>query len=624
MAARTQTGKKAIRAIFATAQRQIEDEKPPHDPNPNEPRDGYRPGQWPGAPHDALPPNCPVHVVGRDTEGTVWCVTATGHMRAVEKWDMPTLVDLFAPQVNFLYWAWPAFGKKKTADEDGGTKEELRVMRVEKDKVATCLINQAAKRPDFAPASQHRGRGGWKDKTGRFIWHSGGWLWTSEKGRLEKTRPAEHEGFLYTRQPPTIEPWDEPVNHDETPARRILEDLRTWKWERPYLDPALCLGWLATSLMGGALKTRPVIFTTGGAGVGKTTMRELFRNVLDGAVFAVADTTAAGIYQKLKSDSLMVMVDELESKPGSSRAQSVIDLARIAYSGDDMARGGQDHHGVTFKMHASFFFSAINPPPMTEADKSRMAILNLERLNAAEGIGRKSTVVIDADGRMLLRQVMDGWTDFNGRLLQNWWDCLQRQKLDARAIDTFGTLLAAAELLVGPQGLEDIGLPIDDETRLGEMIAAATKLERAERLDNWHKCLNRLLDSTIEAWRDGVKPTIGSVIEAVGSGKAYPKGLELTDAQERLQLVNCSLRKPGDPGEGPCLAIPSDGPALLRIFADTPYAAGGWYGALKQAPKDIVRREDGNRQKMKINGVTRHCLLVDMKKFADYVDRETP
>src|SRR5690606_32617273 len=126
----------------------------------------------------------------------------------------------------------------------------------------------------------------------------------------------------------------------------------------PYLDPILCLGWLATSLMGAALKTRPVIFTTGGAGVGKTTLREVFRNVLDGAVFAVADTTAAGIYQHMRNDALMVLVDELENKPGSTKAQAVIDLARIAYSGDDMARGGQDHEGVQFKMYASFMFSA--------------------------------------------------------------------------------------------------------------------------------------------------------------------------------------------------------------------------------------------------------------------------
>lgn len=613
----TQTGKRAIRAIFETARRQIEEEKPVDDPDPNEPREGIRPGQWPGAPHDSLPPGCPVHVIGRDAEGTVWVLTATGHMRAVERWDMPTLVDLFAPHVNYLFWAWPAFGKKKTVDDDGNEKQELRVVRLERDKVATCLINQAAKRPDFDPASQHRGRGGWRDKHDRFIWHSGGWMWTATETGLERARPAEHEGFLYTRQPATIEPWDTAVRQEESPAIGILEDLRTWKWERPYLDPVLCLGWIATALMGGALKARPIVFTGGGAGVGKSTLHEMVCNVLEGAVFAAVDTTAAGIYQKIKHDALPILVDELENKPGSTKAQSVVELARVAYTGGDIARGGADHEGTTFKMHNSFFFSAINPPPMTEADKSRMAILNLSRLDASDGLGRKVVVKADSDGRMLLRQIMDGWTDFSGRLMQDWWETLRAQGLDSRAIDTYGTLLAAAELLVGPAVLEDIGLPVTEAGRLGEIIAAATALERGERLDNWHKCVNRLLDSTIEAWRDGVRPTVGGVIEQTEKRELAP-----VFARERLQLVNLGLRDAGDPAEGLCLAVPNDGPVLQRLFADTEWQRGGWFGALKQAPGHIVRRNDGNKQKVKINGTTKHCLLIDMKAFAAYVEKE--
>ncbi len=613
----TQTGPRAMRAIFETAKRQLEEEKPVYYPDPNEPRDGIRAGHWPGAPHDALPPGCPVHVIGRDAGGTVWVRTATGHMRAVEKWDMPTLLDLFAPDVNYLFWAWPAFGKKKTVDEDGTVQEQLRVVRLERDKVAACLINAAARRPDFDPQTQHRGRGGWQDKTGRFVWHSGNWMWSVNGATLERARPGEHEGFLYTRQPTTIEPWEAPIKQDESPALRILEDLRSWKWERPYLDPVLCLGWIATAIMGGALKARPIVFTGGGAGVGKSTLHELLRNVLEGAVFAAVDTTAAGIYQRVKHDALPILVDELENKPGSSKAQSVIELARVAYTGGDIARGGADHEGTTFRMHNSFLFSAINPPPMTEADKSRMAILNLSRLDAADGVGRKMSVAIETDGRMLLRQIMDGWTDFSGRLLQDWWDTLQAQGLDSRAIDTYGTLLAAAELLVGPAELEDIGLPVTDQTKLGEIIAAATALERGERLDNWHKCVNRLLDSTIEAWRDGVKPTVGGVIDQVERDN-----LDLQYAKERLHLVNLSIRNKGDPGDGFCLAVPNDGPVLQKLFADTEWQRGGWFGALKQAPNNVVLRNEGNKQKLKINGSTKHCLLIDMSAFAAYVDKE--
>jgi hypothetical protein len=613
----TQTGERAIRAIFETARRQIEEAKPVDDPAPEVPRNGIKAGQWDGAPFSRLPPDCPVHVIGRDVEGTVYVLTATNDLRAVTRWDHVAIIDLFAPYPNYCYWAWPAWSKPKVDKDSGEVIEPPRVARLERDKAATAIMTAAAKRPLFDPQQQHRGRGGWHDRAGRFIWHSGTWMWTASGAGLERAKPAEHDGFLYTRQPATIEPWDAAVQPDESPALRILEDLRSWKWERPYLDPVLCLGWIATALMGGALKARPIVFTGGGAGVGKSTLHELFRNVLEDAVFSAVDTTAAGIYQRVKHDALPIMVDELENKPGSTKAQSVIELARVAYTGGDIARGGADHEGTTFKMHNSFLFSAINPPFMTEADKSRMAILNLSRLDAADGVGRKVSVAIETDGRMLLRQIMDGWKDFSTRLLQDWWNTLQAQGLDSRAIDTYGTLLAAAEMLVGPAALEEIGLPVTDQNHLGSIIAAATALERSERLENWHKCVNRLLDSTIEAWRDGVKPTIGGVMEELERNNMGP-----VYARERLQLVNLGLRDRGDPAQGFCLAVPNDGPVLQRIFADTEWQRGGWFGALKQAPGDVVRRNDGNKQKVKINGSTKHCLLIDMAAFQAYVEKE--
>lgn len=625
----TQTGKRAIRAIFATASRAADDELAPPDPDPNEPRDGIRPGQWPGAPHDALPPDCPVQVIGTDVRGTVYCRTARGLLRAVEKWDMPALVDLFAPRVNYLFWAWPAFGKKKIWDaEQEKMIEELRVVRVERDKAMTALMNAAAKKPLFDPGSQHRGRGGWRDRQNRFIWHSGAWLWMAERGRLERARPAEHDGFLYTRNAATIEPWDAPVSHDESPAQRILDYLVRWNWERPYLDPLLTLGWLATSLMGGALGTidgikigaRPVLFTSGGFGVGKSTLKELLRSVLAGTVISLADTTAAHIYQRMGQDCLPVMVDELEAKAGSGKASAIIDLARIAYTGDEMGRGGSDHVPVGFSLRMAFAFYAINPPAMTEADRSRMAMLNLAPIEAK----KLDMVVKDVDGRMLLRQVMDGFGDFHARILPDWWSALQMQGLDSRAIDTYGTLLAAAELLVGPERMEAIGLPVTDAHHLGEIVAAATHLERAERLDNWHKCLNHLLDCAIDAWRDGAKPTIGGIMDGLANtGLPYDQGgLELGDAQKRLQLVNCSAGKPLEKGKGFLLAVPRDGPALKKLYDGTEWERGGWWQALKQAPKDIVIRDAGARQTVKINGKATHCVLVDMGAFAAFTDRE--
>lgn len=622
--AQTQTGGKAIRAVFLDAQRAAEGESAFDDAPPDLPRtyDGqtYKPGQWPGAPDLRMPPDELVQVIGRNAAGSeYYFLTATGHFRTVTRFDGRTLTDLYAPYSNTLKFNWPAFGKKKVYDADQDMEvEKLVVKRVERDQAFDCLMNEAARKPTFDAFKQHRGRGGWVDRQGRFIWHSGDYLWSAGTGdRLTRARPAQHDGFLYTREARAAEPWEMPVTAEESPARRILDDLRTWQWERPYLDPVLLLGWVGTAIMGGALKARPVVFTTGGAGVGKSMLQELLKGALADIVTTSVNTTAAGIYQRAKKDSLPFMVDELESKAGSSRADAVIELARVAYTGGDISRGGADHEATSFTAQQSFLFSAINAPPMLAQDKSRMALLNLGRLDKANGLGRKVVIAVDRDGRMMLRQVIDGWQDFAERLLPGYWTMLSEQGLDSRAIDTFGTLLAAAELLVGPEALADLGLDVTEPKRLAEIVAAATALERAETLDNWHECLDHLFQSTIDQWRDGIKPTVGGVCELVRAG-SY--GVE--ENRDKLALLNLGMVKAGHVSDSPCLAVPSDGPALARVFAETKFHKGVWYSALKQAPADIVIRDRGNKQVVKINGSAKRCLLVDLVAFDAYAARQ--
>jgi hypothetical protein len=616
----TKTGVAAIRDIWAKSRRQLEEDQKAAalDPDPHWPRDGIKPGKWKGAPHDEMPPNCPVRVIGRDASGMVWCRNAMGDLRGIEKWDAKTITDLFAPQLNYAFWAWPAWGKSKVEEQgpDGETKiiERAIIDRIQVNKVFMCLSNQAARLPIFDPEKQHRGRGGWKDYQGRFIWHSGKFMWSVEGATLQHVEPAEHDSYLYTRQPATIEPWEGPVSPEECPGQRILEALKTWNWERPYLDPLLVLGWIGTCFYGGALKARPIVFTTGGAGVGKSTLQSMIKYVLENVVFSSVNTSAAGIYQRMKQDSLPVMVDELESKQGNDRAESVIELARVAYSGGNIDRGGQDHQGVSFAMHSSFMFSAINRPYLGEQDKTRMAILNLQRLEAQNGVGRDLAVRNETEGQMILRRMMDGWKDFP-ETMQRWWDVLAEQHLDSRAIDTYGTLLACAEIMVGTKALIDCGLPLDDFKQLGAILGEATRVDREEIVDEWHKLVNHLLSCTIESWREGKKPTVGGVLESLRTDY-----LKVDEARDRLELVNLGVRDRGtcgQPGAGPYLAVPADGPQLQALFRNTNWHRGVWYATLKQAPQSIVVRE---RQytTVKINGAAKRCLLIDLKAFQDH------
>lgn len=616
MGRKTQKGVKGIRAHFIDATRRLEEQRQLDDPDPNLERDGIKPGRWMGAPWDRMPPKCPVTVLGHNGN-TIYLVSATGQLHAVEaeKCTLGTLASLFSPCINYLYWAWPAFKKTPEKDEDGNPV--YKVDRVERDKAMICLVQEAKRRGLFDPERAVRGRGGWITDGGRFVWNSGEYLWTvDDKGALQAAEPGELGGYLYTRAPDVDRPWEMPVDVEESPAQTILEDLKTWNWDRPFLDPVLFLGWIVCAYMGGALAWRPHVFTTGGAGVGKSTLHKIVQGILGNSVFALVDTTAAGIYQHVKQDSLPVTLDELEAKKNSNRAIAVIELMRLASSGGRMARGGANHDGTTFQARSCFMGSAIIPPPMGVQDRTRMAILNLKKLNKRHG---REPVVHDTDGRMILRQVMDGFDVFGREILPDWKETLHLAGCDARAMDTYGTLLAAAELVVGKDALEDIGLEVTDQPRLAEVLQAALQSEFTEQVEKWQECLEHILASPIDSHRGGEKLTVGGVLMGFENKEEL---FDLKHAQERLALAGLGLKKAEGPGQGPYLAVPTGRhPALGKIFQDTEFLEGGWSTALKQAPDSVVLRGLGNKQVVKIQRVAKHCLLVDLAAYDRFVEK---
>lgn len=615
-----QSGTAAIAAIFADAMREIGQAQAIDDPNPNLMRDGIKPGEWEGAPHDAMPPKCPVTVLGMKGE-VVYIVSATGNLHAIEKFDHPTIVRLFAPYFNYALWAWPGMGPAGK-DQDGNPLPP-KIKRLERDKCVQALVQEAGRRGIFDPADQKRGRGGWRTEDGEFIWHSGKHLWSvpyAQKGRaivpgeIQVARPSEYMGYFYAQDSAIIEPWQTSIGYMDSPAHKILEYLQSWNWERKWLDPVLVLGWIATSLMGAALDERPIIFVTGGRGTGKSTLGDIIKAIIGRALYSTANTTAAGIYQNLKQDSRPVLVDEFEAKARGEKEQSIIELARQAYSGAKLYRGGQNHDGVEFELRCSFGFSAIIPPPLSVQDRSRMAILSLKPL---ANDGSAEPVIPVEWGRMLLRQIMDGWNGFQNELLPKWRRLLHQGKFDARMQDTYGTLLAAAELLLGEGGLVTAGFPDNaGDGRLYEPdvilnIQHATRAEIIDQEDKWETVIDKILSATIDNWKAGEKPTVGMTLEAFER-----QDIAIEEARARLGLAGLGIRRAGEYSQGYALCVPKSHQALDKIFGDTDFRQGNWYVALKQAPADIVPRGlSESAYTVKISKVSKYCLLVDMEAY---------
>jgi len=594
------------------------------DPAPEFPRNGIEAGKWEGYPYDNLPPDCPVSVHGVNGE-IIWVSDANGQLVALIKGDAVSVTKLFGHHQNYCEWAFPRWAapkklKKKKNTKKLKNKEEFappKINGLEYQKLFRCFVAEGSRRGMFDPEKQHEGRGGWRDKGGEFIWHSGESLWSMRNGRLLSSEPGEHRGKLYSVQYDILTPWQEYVDIEESPAQRILLDFRTWNWGREILDPILLIGWMVTALMGGALNWRPIIYTTGGAGVGKSTLHGIIQAVLDSAVMATADTTAAGIRQTIQQDSTAVIVDEFEGgAKNRSKRLPVIDLARVAASGADSHRGSSDHSAQKFTLKCSFFFSSIRVPELETSDKSRMAILDLTPFEERGYSGEDKFVYSSDDGRMILRQIMQGWKKFTDDILPDWQRILHKAGFNQRAIDTYATLLAAAELVVGKNVLDDMGLPIDEPDRLGQMLADMTKMERGEQKPEWLQCVEHLLTASLETFKGGEKQTVGSIIE-------YLEEVQLFEAddfrlnQRKLISAGLSIKAPGkvDHIEGLALCVPPGGQGIEKLFEGSDWEGGGWMRSLKQAPKDVVVRGSGNRFKVTINRVTHSCIFLDLKAF---------
>jgi len=619
----SQKGKSNIRASFADAlEGRVSVTRRP-DPPAGDDRPvaeggwGYAANQWAGAPADRMPPGCPVIALGRDGEHYVF-MDSMGQLNKVKRteWSKKTVLDLFAATPNFPIHHWARLSPPKKGDA------QWIINGMDVDDAVQCLMHACALEGAISIANTVRGRGAWTvgplaalPGQGELVWHGGDGIYRVRRGKLESAGPSAIDGVVYPGRPPVLAPWKEPVPVKDSPAAEIFGWLKTWKLGRKVLDPVLVLGWIGAALLGGALPWRPYIFLVGDRGVGKTTLQNLVRAVLGDTLLRTADATAPGIRQMLGADSLPVAVDELEGGADDRRATGILDLARIAASADKAIRGSSDHEAVSFTIQSAFIFSAINPPRLTVADKSRMAFITLEKL-ARSRSGKEPVINDQAVGRRLLRALMDAWAadgDTAGfaRTFENWRAALREADMEDRAQMTYGTLLALAELMLGPEALEEHGVPIAEPARLGQWVREQTVSERAEQRANWTLCLDRLFAHTISAWRDGVQPTVGEVVDAYMRDEP---NMGKEGAQARLKLAGLSVKEDGaGDGRRPYLAVPISaelGPA--RAFDGTQWQGGGWATALKQAPPEIVIRDRQNWQVMKINGRAAQCLMVDL------------
>jgi len=347
------------------------------------------------------------------------------------------------------------------------------------------LMQACAYRGVWSAEGKVRGAGAHRDDDGGLILHCGDMIQIAETDRRELlagsartwAHPGMVDGYVYPAAARTPRPAIAPVGPEV--ARMLLTVLKSWNWERPEIDPQLCLGWIISSLACGAFDWRAMIWLTGGKGTGKSTLWRLIQLLLgEGGLLHASEVTEAWIRQTLKMRTLPVALDEVEAEEDGRRMARIVGLARLASSGGKIGRGSADHEAQDFTMRSSFFFSSILHPPFSPQDKSRISVLDLrahdgERIPAIDPevlrdvAGRlhrepRDFLPLIKDGgqpmltghamafwgevgRMLRRRLVDEWPRLD-QVIENYRVHLGRNGHDARGQDQHATLLAAADV----------------------------------------------------------------------------------------------------------------------------------------------------------------------------------
>ena len=175
-----------------------------------------------------------------------------------------------------------------------------------------------------------------------------------------------------------MHPGKEITYQDDRQAKQYLRELYVAILEYRFKDNnygRAYLGWLVTSLIGGALKFRPMLWLLGSPGVGKSFLIDSIGNIFHkGFCYSGKNATSAGLVGSVGSDSLPTMVDEFQMEGGKEdRWRDIMALIRVATNGDGgYTRGTATGGSVTTNIRFSMLLASAYRPEISEADNQRI------------------------------------------------------------------------------------------------------------------------------------------------------------------------------------------------------------------------------------------------------------
>ena len=426
-----------------------------------------------------------------------------------------------------------------------------------------------------------RGRGVWWDR-GRCVLHLGDRLVVD--GQSQPITTPFTSRFHYQRAAALDGPGTFPPLSDEE-ALTVLTIADRFRWDVP-ASAFLLAGWVTLAPICGALRWRPHVWLTGGAGSGKSAILDRYVSVLLGdlRLVLVGNSTEAGIRQSLRCDALPVVLDEAESneKADQQRIQSILALARVASSESKATtvKGTPAGEVSRFQVRSMFLLASIATGLKQGADQRRFAQLTLR--NPAEiPLAQRQAhwQALDRDLDQLITP------EFGSRLLARTVTLLPvilravdvgtrvaATHFDSQALgDQYGTLLAGAWALQSSQ--------VPTEAEVQGLIEGTdwSSYRQSNELPDERRCLNRILQHQlrVETEERVLTRSIGELVELSCSSNPL-EPVSSRHAEELLSRHGLRI------AEG-MLLVSNTAEAIGRILAETPWASS-WSTILGRLP----------------------------------------
>ena len=468
--------------------------------------------------------------------------------------------------------------------------------KIDTKAAAEFIIRTAEKRGIYDP-SRVRGRGAWIDN-GRMVYHHGGYL-TVDSETMDISKIESRYVYELDRSLP--DPADKAMSSEDGEA--LLELARMFRWSKPG-SAALLAGWVALAPVCGALRWRPHIWLTGGAGCGKSTVLNLCHDLLGGLdLYAQGSSSEAGVRQTLRHDARPVLFDESESNEESDarRIQNILSLIRQASTESEAQtlKGTAGGDSMAFHIRSMFCLASIQVALKQQADVERLTVLALrskkEDSDAANGWDRLSKELdrIKLDTTLparLFRRSLD-LLPITLKNIRTFSRAAAKHFGNQRDGDQYGTLLAGAWSLISTREASD------DEA--AEMISQYDWSEHRDNADTdeGQRALSALLEAHIKI-KGGIDVTVYELICA-----AFGEPTDIVDLNEKT--ANTILQRYGMKVKGDRLLMSNNSNELRRLMAGTTFEAD-YRGVLLRV--DGADRNDNKPSKF--SGVQTKCISL--------------